>query len=154
MEFNENGLYKMKVPSREEYNNSDPYWCKNWTFRPVKNSNGEWYMLDTYYNSWDSHKIKVTDENIDRFEFVFDFKEVKRISDNEENEYDEENIYCVATGSGGYSCGNLYWVEKDAKKSINKLISKQEKEIKSLENELEWAKSRLEKMKNGDYYLG
>jgi len=152
-EFNENGLYKMKAPSWEECKNRDPYWCQNWTFRPVKNSNGEWYMHDTYYNSWGYHNIKVTEENVNDFKFVFDFREVKQIPDGTENEYNESDLYMVATNSGGYSCGNLHWVKKDAKRSIDKLIAKQKRKVKYLESDLKYESEQLKKMESGEYRL-
>ena len=108
-------------------------------------------MLDTYFNSWNSHKIEVTDENIDEFEVVFDFREVKRIHDSEVNEYNKEDLYRIATDSGGYSCGRLYWVRKDTEKSKDLIINKKKEEIESLKRQLRWAEDTLERMLNGDW---
>jgi len=144
--LNENYLYKTEPIIRESF--SDTYWCKNWTFKVHKCKDGRVFMLDTFYNSWDSHKIQITDKNINDFEVVFDFREVKRINDSETNEYNEEDLYRVATNSGGYSCGKLYWVNKDAIKSKELLIKKAKQEIESLKQQLRWAEGDLERLLN------
>ena len=152
--LNENYLYKKEpIVDRSMYIGTTPitYHCKNWTFKVHKYDDGEAYMIDTYFNSWDSHKIKVTDENIDEFEVVFDFREVKRIHDSEVNEYNKEDLYRIATDSGGYSCGRLYWVRKDTEKSKDLIINKKKEEIESLKRQLRWAEDTLERMLNGDW---
>jgi len=83
---------------------------------------------------------------INDFEFIFDFREVKRIYDDETNEYNDEDLFRVAIDSGGYSCGHLYWVNKNTKKSMDLLIYKKKSEIKSLKNDLKWAEQDLEKL--------
>lgn len=140
--LNENYLYKKEPAKREQYT----YHCKNWTFKVHKYENGDVHMFDTYFDSWDSHTIQVTDENIDEFEVVFDFREVKRISDSEVDEYKEEDLYCAATSSGGYSCGKLHWIKKDAVKSKDLLINKKKEKIESLKRQLEWAEGDLERL--------
>lgn len=122
---------------------------KNWQsfFKAIK----DWskaYMYDTYFDSWDSHRIQVTDENIDDFKIVFDFKEIKRIHNSEANEYNKEDLYHIATDSGGYSCGRLYWVKKNAVKSKEFLISKKKQEIESLKCQLKWAENDLKRLLN------
>jgi hypothetical protein len=138
--LDENYLYK-KEPKRDgEYT----YWCKNWTFK-VRKRDGNAWMYDTYFDSWDS-AIEVTDNNINEFEIVFDFREVKRIPDSSVDEYNEEDLYRAATDSGGYSCGKLYWIKKDAVKSKDLLISKKQYEIESLKRKLKWAEDELERL--------
>jgi len=117
---------------------SATYHCKNWTFKVQKYGNGKIYMRDTYFND-SNHSYEITDDNINDFEFIFDFREVKRIHDSEYDEYNESDIFRVATNSGDYSCGRLYWVNKDAVKSNILLIEKKEQEIRSLKNKLEYA---------------
>lgn len=137
-------LYKAIPSDFNKGNMGDPYWCKNWTFKVEKDEkSGKAWMCDTYFR--DSF-IEVTDDNIDKFEIVFDFREVKQIRDSEYDEYDEKDVYRVATNSGGYSCGGLYWINKDCKKSIDLIIEKKKYEIRSLERNLAWAKDDLEKL--------
>lgn len=146
--LNEKYLYKKQPVIDNSFyvgTTSGTYHCKNWTFKAHKR-NGKAYMYDTYFDSSDSHSYEVTDDNIDEFEFIFDFNEVKRIGDYEYDEYDEHDIYRVATNSGGYSCGKLYWVNKDSPKSKKLLIKKKEQEIRSLKNQLEWAENDLERL--------
>lgn len=144
--LNENYLYKREPIIRGNWIGYDVYHCKNWTFRVRKFENGTAYMVDTYFNSLDSHYIEITNENINDFEIVFNFNDVKRIRDGEENEYNKEELFHVATDSGGYSCGNLYWVKRDAKKSKQLMINKKKKEIESLKRKLEWAEDDLKRI--------
>jgi hypothetical protein len=146
--LNINFLYKKEPVVDESYHiGSIPgtYWCKNWTFRVKKLENGKAFMYDTYWNSFD-HSIEVIDENIDEFEVVFDFREVRQIYDSEVNEYNEEDLYRVATDSGGYTCGKLHWIKKGTEKSKDLLIKKKRDEIESLKLKLEWAERDLEKL--------
>lgn len=146
-ELNENYLYQNEPDESNHVNYiGGTYWCRNWTFK-VRKHDGEAYMYDTYFDNWDS-AIKVTDENIDDFKFVFDFREVSGISDSTIDEYNEEDLYRVATNSGGYSCGHLYWVKKDTQKSKQLLIDKKKREIRSLKNNLKWAEDELERLLN------
>jgi len=147
--LNENYLYKTEPIIDNSFSvgtTPGTYHCKNWTFKVHKFDDGKAYMYDTYFNSWDSHKIEVTDKNIGDFVVVFDFNEVKRINDSEIDEYNQEDLFRVATGSGGYSCGKLYWVKKDAQKSKELLINKAEEKVKSLKRQLEWAEDDLKKL--------
>jgi len=147
--LNTNYLYKKEPIIDNSFyigQTSATYHCKNWTFKVYKYDNGKVYMRDTYFND-SSHSYEVTDKNINDFEFIFDFREVKRINDYEYDEYNEDDIYRVATSSGGYSCGKLYWVNKDAVKSNRLLIKKKEQEIRSLKNKLEWAENDLVRLK-------
>ena len=149
--LNENYLYKKEPIIDNSFcvgTISGTYHCKNWTFKVHKFKDGKAFMYDTYFDSWDSHKIEVTNKNINEFEIVFDFHEVKRIHDSEANEYNKEDLYRVATGSGGYSCGRLYWVKKNAVKSKEFLISKKKQEIESLKCQLKWAENDLKRLLN------
>ena len=143
--INVNGLYKCVCPEKYHSERDYLYHCKNWTFIP-KVCGNEIIMLDTFYKSFDSHKIKVTPDNISDFEFVFDFNDVKQIPDKEADEYEEANLYFVATNSGGYSCGKLYWVNKDAQKSKHKIKEKILRKVECLNRQLEWAKDELSRL--------
>lgn len=84
---------------------ADPYWCRNWTFHCPDSKAEEVYMYDTYFDDQES-AILVTDQNIDEFEVVFDFREVRRIKPSEVSQYDEEKVIHVATDS--FSIGYDY----------------------------------------------
>ncbi|WP_346938228.1 hypothetical protein [uncultured Clostridium sp.] len=147
--LNENYLYE-----REAFKtgiSDDYYWCKNWTFKIKKYEDGRVYMVDTYWgDSQDSLTFEVTDENIDKFKFIFDFREVERVPDSDIYDYEEEDLYRVPTNSGGRSCGKLYWKNKNTKKSNRLQIENKLYEIKQLENKLKWAREDLERLKNND----
>jgi len=148
--LNTNYLYKKEPVTIDHslYIGRTPitYHCKNWTFKVYKYDDGKAYMRDTDFND---AGIQVTDENIDEFKFVFDFREVKQIHDSHSNEYNEEDLYYVATNSGGYSCGGCYWVNKNTKESKELLIGKKKREIGSLKNKLEWAENDLVRLLGG-----
>jgi hypothetical protein len=137
-----NFLYQNKPTKNDEYT----YWCKNWTFKVQKLDDGRAIMIDTFYSSWDSNPIWVTNQNIDEFKVIFDFREVVKICDSDVNEYNEEDLYYAATGSGGYSCGGCYWIKKGTPKSLNLQIAKAEREVDKCESALRWAKANLERL--------
>jgi hypothetical protein len=144
--LNANYLYKKK---NEIWNGiGDKRWCKNWTFVVRKHDDGSAVMLDSYYKSYDSHSYHITDKNIDEFYKVFDFREVKRIHDDEVDEYNEEDLFRVATDSGGYYCGKLYWVRKDVEKARGKLIEKAKYKVERAKSNLEHLERHLENLLN------
>ena len=103
-------------------------------------------MLDTHFNSYSSHHIRVTDDNVNEFEVVFDFREVINISDSVVDEYEEKDLYCVATNSRGWSCGKLYWIKKGVQKSLQLQINKQKNKIEKIRDKLKWAEQELERL--------
>ena len=139
-----NLLYKTEPTGTGGY--TDIHWCKNWTFKVHKyEDKGTAWMIDTYFEDWDSHRIEVTDDNIDKFEIVFDFRNVERVSDYSTNEYEDADLFCVATDSGGSSCGHLYWKNKSTKKSIRKQLEKKQEELKSSQWRVESAERNLQR---------
>jgi len=99
--LNTNYLYKKEPIIDNSFyigQTSATYHCKNWTFKVYKYDNGKVYMRDTYFND-SNHSYEITDENINEFEFIFDFREVKKIRDHEYDEYNEDDIFRVATNS-------------------------------------------------------
>jgi hypothetical protein len=151
--LNENYLYEKKPIIDNSFSVGTvpgTYHCRNWTFRCYKRE-GKAYMVDTYRNSFQYNTYEVTDNNIKEFNKVFDFREVAKISNASRDEYEESDKFYVATDSGGYSCGGLTWVKKNALKSQKLLIKKTKAEIESLENKLRWKKEDLEKYENGSH---
>jgi hypothetical protein len=149
--LDENSLYKKPPVIDNSFSvgtTPGTYHCKNWTFRVSKND-GRAFMRDTYF---DDVYEEVSDKNIKDYIKIFDFREVKKIDDREHDEYEEKDLFIVATNSGGYSCGNLGWVKKEAKKSQELLIKKFEEEISSLQKRLVWKKEELEKAISGEHY--
>lgn len=104
--INKNGLYKSKPFGISL--GSDPYWCKNWTFK-VKECKGILYMVDTYFND---RYIEVTDENIVNFKFQFEFDDVNQVSVYEYDKYEDEDRWIAAIGSGG-------WLSISLRKALN-----------------------------------
>lgn len=146
--LNTNLLYKTEPRNRDAHT----YHCKNWTFRVHKCDDNTAWMIDTYFNSWDSHRIQVTDDNFKSFEIVFDFRNVEKVRDSETDEYDDEDLIRVATDSGGYLCGHLYWKNRNTLKSKKKLIAKYEEEVRSAKYRLENAERNLNEILNGTHY--
>lgn len=143
--INPRGLYKHEVVDSWVYN-SDKYWCRNWTFIPHIYDDGRVFMRDSYYNDWESAK-EVTDENFDEWEFIFDRDKVSRISYEASLEYDEKDLYRnIATDSGGYSCSSCIWVNKNAKKNIDKQIEQAKDKLESAKREVKWRKEYLDRL--------
>ena len=83
----------------------------------------------------------------------FDFREVVRVNDWEVDEYDQKDLYCVATDSGGSSCDNLYWIKGGTKKSRERLLVKFQEKVLSAKHNLETAERDLKKLLDGTHYL-
>ena len=149
--IDENGLYKCKCPKK--YHPGDYlFHCKNWTFRPYR-CGDKIFMVDTYFDSWDSH-IEVTQDNVTDFEHIFNFDDVKRIGDHEIDEYENTDLYVVATNSGGYTCGKLHWVKKNAVKSKRKIKEKIEHKIELLNRQLKVARDELVRIEEEGFLQG
>lgn len=71
------------------YKRDTPYHCCNWTFQARKFEDN-YYIVDTYWCT-DSMTVKLTDDNFDIFEFLFDMNEVTRISPPDFYDYDEKD---------------------------------------------------------------
>ena len=150
--LDENFLYKRQPIIDNSFSVgtvSGTYHCKNWTFRVRKFEDNKAIMCDTYFGD---KYIDVTDDNINLFGKIFDFREVKKISDYEIDEYEDKDLIRAATDSGGYSCGHIHWVLKTAKKSQQLLIDKCKNKISSLERQLEREKQDLQKYIDGSHY--
>ena len=131
-----NGIYRCEpvlswLPS---YKRKDPYWCRNWTFR-VRKSN-KYYMYDTYWSTGDEYPIELTDENFDKFEYLFDLDDVRYINSYEDwLEYPDEDKWRVALDSGGIRYPK-YVVRRDAKKVKERVVERMQRDIEYLKSDL------------------
>lgn len=148
--LNEDGLYKHKpdVKYRGKLYEDSLYHCCNWTFSLIKNSDGKYYMRDTYWSTGDGLHIELTDENVGEFEFVFDMSKVKKISEKDVNKY--EKHYRVGIDSGGWSYPK-YFVDKESTKRKDLVIQEIDKKIKELEWKLNDLRERKENIEKGTY---
>lgn len=146
--INFNGLYKHE-PDKRYSKHEDLYWCQNWTFRPQKYKY-KVYMRDTYWGD-DGLNIEVTDNNINEFELLFDFTDVKQIDVNNIEEYGEENKdwFIVAVDSGGISYPKQF-IRKNAQRNKQKVINRKKKEINELERKIDDIKRFIEMLENGE----
>lgn len=145
--INFNGLYSHKpdVKYRGKLYENDLYWCFNWIFKPQTLGDDNFVMIDTYF---DDKSIKLTDENFDEFELIFDFNDIKEISKKDVSDYNDDEIYCVAIGSGGWKYDSKYFIKKDTVKNKDKVIYRLECEIESLEWKLENKRNELKSIKD------
>lgn len=132
-----------------EHKRNDPYWCRNWTFRP-REYNGEYYMHDTYWSGYDSHPIKLSDENFDRFEYLFNFNDIRfEYSYQSWSEYPEENRWICSLDSGGRSRPKFV-VHQKAHKVKDSVVARLMAEIDTLTSELEYKKETLDRVINDE----
>lgn len=138
-----NGLYTCEANRKYRSNlfKNNLYHCCNWTFKVAKNHEGNYYMKDTYWGSGESVCVPLTDENIDDFELLFEHDKVKKIRNDEANQY--ENHYRVAVDSGGWSYPK-YFVDIDATKSKKLIIEDINNKIEELEREIKYLKDKKE----------
>ena len=139
------GLYRCKpvlewLPS---YKRNDPYWCKNWTFR-VREYKGKYYMSDTYWATGDDHPIELTDEIFDRFKLIFDFNDVEKFngSYNQWLTYPDDQKWNIPVDSGGMS-NSRFFIRKGAMPLKERVVARLNDEIKYLEGELGYRKTKL-----------
>ena len=143
-----NGIYECEpvkswLPS---YKWNEPYHCCNWTFR-VKQYNDEYYMVDTYWSTGDGFKVKLTDENFEKFNFLFDFDEVDKITPPDFYDYDEEDRWHIALDSGGYAYSTYYFVRKGAKKNKDVLLERLNYELESLKRQIKYKEDEIKRIK-------
>lgn len=142
----ENGVYKWlgHIPQPGYISG---YHCKNWIFIPRFLEDGRVLMLDTYFKSSNYHKIEITDENFDKFEFVFDKTKVSQIGYDTADRYRPEDLYRnIAMDSGGYSCSSCIWVDRDTPYDIDRQIAQMKREVESAKSNLKWREQDLEKL--------
>ena len=131
-----NGIYRCDpvlewLPS---YKRDTPYWCKNWTFR-IRKSN-KYYMYDTYWSTGDEYPIELTDENFDKFEYLFDLNDIQYVNSYENwLEYPEEDRWRIPLDSGGTAYAK-YVIRRGAKKIKERVIERIQRDIDYLRNDL------------------
>ena len=130
----------------ESWRRDDPYHCINWNFTVHGYPDGTYYMRDTYWSGGDGLSVKLTDKNFDKFEFLFDMDDVKRVSVTDFYDYDEEDRWHLALDSGGYQFSKHYFVKKDAKKNVDKQLERLNEELDGLLRQVEWKKDEINKI--------
>lgn len=137
------GIYRCDVTPEwlPSYKRDNPHWCRNWTFT-VKTGHrisgfGNYYMRDTYWSTGDDNSIKLTDENFDKFEFLFDLDDVRKINSyGDWLEYPEQDKWAIPYGSSGMS-SSTYFVRRGAMKVKDRVIERMKRDIESLKYDLE-----------------
>lgn len=143
-----NGIYRCDpvlnwLPS---YKRDNPYWCRNWTFKIGRSKSGKYFMRDTYWATGDDYPVELTDENFDKFEFLFDLDDIKYENSYESwLEYPEEDRWRVPLDSGGTSYSK-YIVRKNAKKIKERVIERMKRDIDYLRQDLAYKEKILEKV--------
>ena len=131
------------------YKRDMPYWCRNWAFKVrhlVSRDQDKYYMADTYWDSLDG-AIELTDENFDKFEYMFDLGEVKFVHDYTRwLEYPEEDRWHIGLDSGGAK----YVVRQGADKIKERVVERLQNEINSLKTELSHKERILERVLSGE----
>ena len=136
------GIYSLE-PVRDWFKNKDDidiHWCKNWTFAPYENIDGQIVMYDTYYSSEPTIAVVLDDEMFEKFKFEYDTTKVRRVNPKEFYKYDEEDRYHLPIDSGGSEFNKNYFVRKGAEPSIHKRLNKICEDIDKAMRDLEYLK--------------
>lgn len=120
------------------------YWACNWVFT-VRKSDDDYIMVDTYWSS-DSKCFVLTDENFDKFKFLFDMNEVRKVSQEAFFDYNEDDRWFVAMDSGGWQFSKGYYVRKDAKKNKDLLLARLSGELASLKRQAEFVEREIARL--------
>ena len=113
------------------YKRDNPYWSNNWTFK-VRVVNNTYYMCDTYFNEF---IIEITDDNIDKFEFVFDLNDVEKFRGLYWEDYKSEDKWIISLDSGGRT-SPYFMIKKNAMPDKECVIRRLNDEIDALNNKL------------------
>ena len=134
------------------YKRDNPYWCKNWTFRPVEYG-GKLFMRDTYWSS-ETFQVELTDSNFDLFSLIFDFNEVEEYKQTTDKWvcYEEEDRWRIAVDSGGWRFPR-YYIRKESKPNKDLVIERLEEEIDGVRRGLEYRARILDLVKNDKFDL-
>jgi hypothetical protein len=130
-------------------------WCRNETYYPhFYEQDGEIYMFDSYWDSWEYGRYELTDDNFNDWELIIDFNDYnERQKWSPCEEYNKEDYIKLATNSGGWSYP-YYYLKKDAEKNIDYLIRNCKNEIdnakKTVERKEKELKKLLEKKQNNE----
>lgn len=116
------------------YKRDTPYWCRNWTFR-VRQYKDKYLMCDTYWSTGDDHPIELTNENFDKFQYLFDLGDIRYTDYQNWLEYDEQDRWHVALDSGGKNYAK-YVVRRGAKKIKERVIQRMTEDINYLKQDL------------------
>ena len=117
------------------YKRDDPYWCRNWTFK-VKQYDGKYYMYDTYWSTGDDYPVELTNENFDKFEYLFDLNEIQYVNSYENwLEYPEEDKWRIPLDSGGTDYAK-YVVRRGVKKVKERVVERLKRDIDYLKYDL------------------
>ena len=145
-----NGIYRCDpvLELLPYYKRNTPYWCKNWTFR-VREYNGKYIMLDTYWSTGDDNPIELTDENFSRFEYLFDLDDVRYINSWKDwIEYPEKDRWEVPLNSGGIN-NTKYVVRRGVKKVKKLVVDRMRQDIEDLKANLAHKERILEGIIDG-----
>lgn len=155
--LNFKGLYSHRpdVKYRGKLYADDLYWCFNWIFKVKEIGYSDtdeklYKMIDTYYGD---KGIEITDENFDEFKLIFDFDDVIEISKDASLDYNDEDVYTVAIGSGGWRYDRKFFVNKGTKKNKDIVTNRLKDEIESLECKINRKREQLKKVENDEIDL-
>lgn len=143
---NFNGLYSHEPTNKYMDYGNDVYWCKNWTFKPIKRDD-KVYMADTYW-SYTQNQIELTDDNIDEFEFIFDFNDVYPFRGENIFEFENEDYWVVAVDSGG-KMNPKRFVRKNAKKNKEKVLMRLKVELEEYKQTIKYAEKKIKDIEDG-----
>lgn len=145
------GLYRTS-PDFIGFRGSDPYWCRNWTFRVFHDDLGNYCMNDTYWSS-NSNSFSLTDENFNKFELLFDLNEVEEYKMKNILDYAEEDRWMgVPMDSGGWRFPKNF-IRKGSMPVKERVVARLKDEIERVEFELKDKKRMLQRVENDEIDL-
>jgi len=130
----------------ESWRRDTPYHCLNWNFKVRKCSDDVYEMVDTYWSGCDGLRVKLTDENFDKFELLFDMDDVRRVSKEDYYDYNEGDAWHIALDSGGYQFSKYYFARKDAKKNKDIQLKRLNDELESLKRQVRLKEEEIERV--------
>ena len=137
------GIYKSSPNKFYKNTYKDPYHCRNWTFRVRQDSFGEYCMDDTYW-SLSPNSISLMDSNFDKFEFLFDMKDVEEYKGKHITDYAEEDCWMhIPIDSGGRNFPKDF-IKKGAMPIKERVLERLREELANYERLAEYKRLDIE----------
>lgn len=118
------------------------YWCLDQKAF-VKEENGEIYLIDTYWQSYDQKYIGSSSHCLDinnvTLEFICNLNDIRFIRDYEKEDYDV--VYNISRQKG---CYPVYAVDRNAQVSNKALIKKYQYALENAKSDLKSAQRDIE----------
>jgi hypothetical protein len=144
MELKLNDVYRFIYNAEWSKKIFEPYWCFDGQLI-VKEHNGQLYLEDTYWGSSENKTFTLEDAlRKGELTFICNLEDVEKIEKYNLDYYDDTDLFDL---SHQHHCYEAFYKKKNAMKSAIKMEKVLIEKIQSLEHDIEYKKSELQRCK-------